>query len=247
MNSDFIRRYEMLVRVRDFGAAHAKLFPASTRGGEAFATVAAAVEELSASAAARMSSKSSEREGAMSRSAAREALIADMSSIARTGRALAIDAPTLDAKFRVPRRANDVALLSTARTFARDAAPLKQEFIDHNMPADFLKRLASDIDQLEKAIGESTEARGTGVVAKTQIEQTLEAALTAVRRLDAIVANTLRDNAAEMALWETARRIEGRRSKNAAATETAPVIAGPAAAATAAATAGSSETHPAGA
>jgi hypothetical protein len=32
-------RYEMLVRVRDFGAAHTGLFPADTLGGRMFAQV----------------------------------------------------------------------------------------------------------------------------------------------------------------------------------------------------------------
>ena len=39
-------KYEMFVRVRDFGAAHAALFPEASKGGQAFARVLAAVAAL---------------------------------------------------------------------------------------------------------------------------------------------------------------------------------------------------------
>ena len=52
-----MRRYGMLGRVRDFGQAHRDLFPESSVGGQAFATVAAAVAELSDHAVAKMSSR----------------------------------------------------------------------------------------------------------------------------------------------------------------------------------------------
>ena len=39
-------KYEMFVRVRDFGAAHAALFPESSKGGQAFARVSSAVAEI---------------------------------------------------------------------------------------------------------------------------------------------------------------------------------------------------------
>ena len=39
-------KYEMFVRVRDFGAAHAALFPEATTGGQAFARVLAATAAI---------------------------------------------------------------------------------------------------------------------------------------------------------------------------------------------------------
>ncbi len=39
-------KYEMFVRVRDFGAANAALFPDASKGGQAFARVLAAVAAL---------------------------------------------------------------------------------------------------------------------------------------------------------------------------------------------------------
>src|SRR5262245_19981241 len=87
------RRYEMLVRVRDFGATFADRFPPSSLGGQAFATVKAAVDALSEHAASLMSGKGTAREGTTSKAVTREALRDDLEAIIRTARALALDTP----------------------------------------------------------------------------------------------------------------------------------------------------------
>src|SRR5689334_23190167 len=93
MNKDELRRYEMLVRVRDFGTAHEDIFPSSTLGGQAFAAVAAAVTELSQQSATQLSARGSTREGLTTKSVARAALRDDLDAIIRTARAIALDVP----------------------------------------------------------------------------------------------------------------------------------------------------------
>jgi hypothetical protein len=56
MKANQIRRYEMLVRVRNFAVAHADLFPPETVAGQAFAGVDAAVNELTRHAVSKMAS-----------------------------------------------------------------------------------------------------------------------------------------------------------------------------------------------
>jgi hypothetical protein len=63
MNTIETRRYEMLVKVRDFGRAHGDLFPTSSPGGKAFAAVEAAVTELGRHAVMKMSSQGAARDG----------------------------------------------------------------------------------------------------------------------------------------------------------------------------------------
>ena len=74
MNTMDIRRYEMLVRVRQFGTDHRELFPASSLAGKMFATVANSVGELSKQAASQVSGKSAAREGTSTKAVARSAL-----------------------------------------------------------------------------------------------------------------------------------------------------------------------------
>ena len=100
MNGLDTRRYEMLVRVRDFGTAHPHLFPPSTLGDQAFATVAAVVTQLSEHAATQLSGRGTAREGTTSKAVAREALREDLDAIIRTARAVALDMPGTDDKFR---------------------------------------------------------------------------------------------------------------------------------------------------
>src|SRR5687767_978245 len=110
MNSLDTRRYEMLVRVRDFGAANAHLFPASGLSGKAFVAVGEAVNALSTHAASQFSGRGAAREGTASKGVAREALRDDLDAIVRTAHALALDMPGVDDKFEMPRVNSDQAL-----------------------------------------------------------------------------------------------------------------------------------------
>src|SRR3954468_17556422 len=93
------RRYEMLVRVRDFGEAHGDRFPKQSAAREQFTAVADAVTQLGAHAVSKMTAA---REGAASKSAARRALIDALEAVSRTGRIIATSVEGLDDKFQLP-------------------------------------------------------------------------------------------------------------------------------------------------
>src|SRR5262245_54490968 len=119
MNSLDTRRYEMLLRVNEFGLAHAELFPPTTLGGQAFAAVRTAIEQMDDHAAASAYGRGAARSGTTSRAIARKALREHLDAVSRTARALALDMPGLDDKFRPPRGCGDSTLLIAARAFAR--------------------------------------------------------------------------------------------------------------------------------
>jgi hypothetical protein len=121
---------------------------------------------------------------------------------------MALDMPGVDDKFGLPRGSGDQRLIETARQFAHDAAPLVNEFVKHAIPANFLDDLDSDIKALEEAIKVRESGQGTHLAARASINTAMEAALAAVRRLDAIVPNTVGHDAATLALWEHARRVD---------------------------------------
>ena len=159
MNSFDMRRYEMLVRVREFGNTQADVFPPSTIAGQAFAEIAATIQGLNTHAADHLSGRGSAREGVTSKAVAREALREDLDAIIRTARAMSLDTPGVEDRFRPPRGVGDLSLLNTARAFARDAAPLKEQFINYSMPDDFIEDLDRDI-RLRR--GEPRSRRGHG-------------------------------------------------------------------------------------
>jgi len=202
-----IHRYDMLVRVNAFGAAHRDLFPANAFGGRTFTALGTAVRQMNGYLTSEGSGHGAAREGALSKAAARAALRDALESVARTARALALDTPGLEGKFRMPARFNDHDLATAARVFVADATPLAVGFITHGLPKSFLADLRAQLDAFERAAQAHMAARETRAAARAGIESALEDALTIHQRLDAVVPNRLRDNPTVYAAWTTARRM----------------------------------------
>src|SRR5207244_11705775 len=113
------------------------------------------------------------------------------------------------------RGTSDQRLLNAARAFLRDARPLAKSFIAHDMPVNFLSDLRADIDAFEQATRDRTAGKDTHIAARAGIESAMEAGLTAVQRLDAIMANSLREDPQALAVWNSARHVEyTQRGKN---------------------------------
>ena len=222
MNDSELRRYEMLIRVQDFGKAHAAAFPANTLGAELFTEVTSAIAELSSHASAQVSSASSAKQGTSSRALARTTLRESMEAISLTARAIALDMPTIGDKFRMPHNASDQNLLATAKAFAADAAALSAEFIRHEMPATFLTDLNADIDDFHQAISDQNQSREGHVSSTVSIGSALERGLKAVRKLNAVIQNKFRGDKSTLAAWLSASHVERHARKPAAKPEPPP-------------------------
>jgi hypothetical protein len=218
------RRYEMLVRVRDFGKAHGDLFPESSLAARHFATVAAAVKQLSGHAAMKMSAA---REGKSNKATAREALLESLETISRTARTIAEDTPGLEDKFHLPDPQTDQALLTAGRVFANDAEQFRSTFVAHAMPTAFVDDLHDFVDRFEQAIHDREAGKDDHVTARANIEAALSSGTAAVSKLDAIIANQLRGDPGTMAAWRRDRRVAYPRYKKAVA-GAAPTPAAPA-------------------
>jgi hypothetical protein len=211
MTGKAIRHYHMLVRVSRFGAEHATSFPSETVGPRTFADVQAAADALRQHALAQASARV--RDKVHVKSAARKRLRDTLRAIGRTARALAIDSPGLDLKFRVPKTNGDHALLTAARAVRRDAREFASEFIAHGLPPTFLDDLAEDIRAVDQAGTDYNAVKQAGVAATAGVHAALARGFASVRRLDAIVANVFRDDTPALAVWQLARRVgRGRRS-----------------------------------
>ena len=206
MNAIERRQYEMLVRVRDFGHTYGHLFPATSVAQQNLATVAAAITELDAHDLTHMAASVSAR--AQSKNGAREALLTRVQAISRTARVLAeAGAPGLDAQFEVPAPTTDQTLLTTGRKFARDVEPFSSQFIMHGMPATFVSDLTALVDGFERALRDRGLGREARRAAREETKAAVSSGLAAVRSINAIVTNHLRDDAVTSAVWERDRRI----------------------------------------
>ena len=170
----------MLVRLRDFGLAHAGLFGPSTVGGQMFAAVGTAVTALSSHAATQVKGRGAAREGTTSKAVGRRALRSRLEKISLTARAMAVDTPGLEDKFRLPDQPSDQGLLASARAFADEASALAAAFVAHEMPANFLVQLDAAIEKFEAAIRVRATGKGAHIAARAGIQAALQSGLAAV-------------------------------------------------------------------
>ena len=215
MDNQTTKRYEMLKRVRDFGAAQAAAFAEGSFGRELFATIAQVVTELDGQTVNRETGRGTAQSIAATKSGVREDLREMILAINRTARVLAFETPGLENQFRLPRGTNDQALLNAARAFAADAAPLKAAFLKHEMPADFIERLTQLIAGFEKVSTEKASAVGSHVTAKIAMDETVARGLQAVRQLDVVIRNKFNGDPAMLANWTRASHVAYRIRNNA--------------------------------
>jgi hypothetical protein len=209
MNDNQRRRDERLIRVRDFGQTRIASFPADSRGGLALAAIDTIIEEIDTLDASRSGSVGGARAGTLSRRDARERLRAQVSAISKTAKAIGLDFPEVKNRFPLPRtNVNDSTLLSTARSFAAEAQPLKTRFIEYDLPADFLDKLNAAIDDFEEAINQQNTSADSSTQTRTAIDAALARAEQELERFDTAVRNKFAGDEATLAAWERARRLE---------------------------------------
>jgi hypothetical protein len=181
-------------------------------------------------AAAQASGGGTARQGTITRAEARAALREDLEAINRTARELD-DQSGLNAKFRLPRPFNDQQLLEAARAFATDALPLKESFIAHELPANFLEHIETDIAAMKEAIGNQSGGIGDRVAAVAAIDEAIERGTVLTRKLGAIMKNKYGNDRATIAEWTSASHTERppRRRRDAGVGEqsSAPTTGGP--------------------
>jgi hypothetical protein len=208
------RRLEMFQRVRAQGREHAALAPATSFAGEQFAALNIVLEGLETHTSAQAAGLSVARQGVSGKAAARDELMRDLEAISRTARPMAASSPGLSEQFRVPHNQSDQAVLATARAFASAALPLKAEFVKRGMPADFIEDLEADIEALQEAITRKIEGRESHVTATAAIDDLIERGMKAVQELDPIMRNIFADDAAKLAGWLSACRVERSARRN---------------------------------
>ncbi len=198
-------KYEMFVRVRDFGAEHASLFPEGTIGGQAFARVLAAAtveDQLKEHVLG-------QGEARRIKAATRDAVYDQLKTIAAAARRFT-RAKSAANPFQLPTRRNLATVLSTARAFMQSAESLKAEFEKFGLPSTFIADFGAQVTQLQQAADVRLSAKTARGRAQAGIEVAIADGLDAVRDLDVVVAIATRQaDPVTYAAWTAARRIEG--------------------------------------
>jgi len=198
-------RYEMFVRVRDYGTAHHDLFPESSAGGESFAQVAAAVARIDEHLTSRVIARADARRV---KATTRAAVFDGMKAMALAARRVTRPEPG-ESPFRMPQRRSLTAELSTARAFISEAGQRQDQFARFGLPPAFISEFGMLVDQLQEAVDTRLSSKTVRRQAQAGIETLLAGGLEVIRDLDAIVTIATRQDPIRFAAWRAARRIEG--------------------------------------
>ena len=199
-------KYEMFVRVRDFGAEHASLFTEGTIGGQAFARVLAAAAKVEDQLKEHVLGQGEARR---IKAATRDAVYDQLKTIAAAARRFT-RAESGANPFQLPTRRNLATVLSTARAFMQSAESRKAEFEKFGLPPTFIADFGAQVTQLQQAADVRLSAKTARGRAQAGIEVAIADGLDAVRDLDVVVAIATRQaDPVTYAAWTAARRIEG--------------------------------------
>ena len=219
------RRYERLARSRDYFDANPNIFPAGSKGAQAFTRFNSAIEEVENLDASRETGARTSKQGTLSKRDARERLLQSVAAIGRTSDVIALDDPSFKGKYKSPRsNVNDQELLAVARSFATNALPDKTRFIEYDMPADFLDTHNAAIADFEQAVNQQNEGASTRKGARASIDDALARAEQELERCDTALRNKVKD-AGVLSAWESARRLERAPQKQKAKQVAAPTPA----------------------
>jgi hypothetical protein len=205
MNRKQRYRYEMLVRVRDFGTANAQLFPGSSKGGRLFGQVSAAVAAVEDHLTRRDRARVEARRV---KATTRAAVTGYMVTIARTARRVTAGEPR-PSPFKLTGSQTAAAVLSKARLFIAEARPREAAFVEFGLAPTFIRDFTALVDQLDEAVTVRLNGRGWRLKAQTGIENALRSGADALTNLDVLVPNALHDDPVREGHWRGARRIEG--------------------------------------
>lgn len=208
MNSDDTRRYEMFVRVRQFGADNAADFPAGSVGAAQFAAIADEIVKIEAASAGQAAGAGGAKQEFATKETARENLRDAVVEIVRTARSMKYQFDGIDAKFRMPSALSDQKLLATARAFHDETQSYDADFLTYGLPATFRAELQTDIDRFDESVNPTGTSIDEQVAATAEISEAVRLGMIARRILEGVVQNRYRSSVGKLAAWTSASHIE---------------------------------------
>lgn len=114
----------------------------------------------------------------------------------------------IEEKFRLTRTGGKRARIARARAFADDAEPHEEIFKGRGLRADFIANLRAKADALENALAGAVSETGKRVGATGKITLAVSESNKIIKNLDPIVRMRYRDDAAKLAAWIFASKVQ---------------------------------------
>lgn len=206
MNDSDRRRYEMLVRVKQFGIDNAADFTgiATTK----FAEVGSKVDQTETKSAAQQAGFAQSAQQFEVKDTAREDLRDEMAAIARTARSMEYSFDGISEEFRFQRNLSDETMLARARAFATAAVAREADFIAYGLPATFIADLTAAANAFEATFASAASATAGQVAATAESAAFIREAMIAKRVLEGIVRNRYANDPGKLAAWISASHVE---------------------------------------
>lgn len=206
MNDSDRRRYEMQVRVVQFGADNAGDFTGIATAK--FTELGTLVSEIEAESAAQQAGFGEAAQQFEVKDTARENLRDEMSAISRTAKSMEYAIDGIADKFLFQRNMSDANMLAKARAFHTESAPYEADFIAYGLPTTFRADLNTAADAFEASFGNTASATAEHVAATADTAAKIRQGMVIVRTLDGIVRNIYANNPGKLAAWLSASHVE---------------------------------------
>lgn len=201
-------RYDMFKRVCTFGETHRGDFAEGSDATKTFALVAKAIADIDGFGSAKRDVR---QHGWRKRNEARKALAGRLKELANVAKDEGRRVPGADERFPLPRKRWDLALLQHGRLFVEECANARGMFLRFGMPETFVDDLKALVQAFERSMHQGSDRKTTIFVARCGIGLSFAQGFEAVRTLDVIVNNSLRQEPTLLALWKDIRRNDSRR------------------------------------
>ena len=199
--------FDMFQETLVFNTENAADYAAIPDAATHFATVLAGVTALEAFFADQTSGESAE--ATVQKTVLKLAIRRKMVSYAKNARAIAVNDPGFDEKFRVPDTDNENDLIAKGREFVKEANTNAADFSALGKMPSAADALTVDLDDFEIADAAQAEGKQDTVGATAGIAQMIEEGMKAATILDAIMFNVYNGvNAVKLAQWRTARHVK---------------------------------------
>ena len=207
MKKPQIREYEMLLRLRTFGAAHGVTFAATSDAGFLFSELDATLDRLQTHIVGQAVGRNATRDGGLAKRAARTHLRASLLTLGRMARIAAADTPKSETSFTVPQTHCDQRLLAGARAFVQEAATLRDRFVAHHLPLAILEDGIAAVEAFKTAIGSHVAAKDSRIAATAGIRETLARASLIAEKLDLVIGKQFQGDPGRLAEWRSALHV----------------------------------------
>lgn len=206
MNDGDKRRYEMQVRVVQFGNKHAASFTGIATAK--FAELATLVDATETKSAEQQSGFGEAAQQFEVKDTCRENLRDLMSDISRTAKSMEYAIDGISNKFFFQRNMSDANLLAKARAFHSESQPYNTDFIAYGLPTTFRADLNAAADAFEASFTNTAGATAEHVAATAATAAKIREGMIIVRILDGIVKNKYSNDPGNLAAWISASHVE---------------------------------------